>query len=434
MKESIIFSEFNHLLWVVVCCMVLVKIASCKSTTAPEESDPKTEEPHVATDFALACTPGNAEIPKGSSIAVLCNLEPLGGFEGSASFVLLDSQLPPGVDIEIDSEVLSTFRKGRTATLLRLGAEESASGTGSVKLEATSIEYGKAAIADIKVEIVTGRPEVRLIYLVPADREAYPTFSRVLERMGRHLQLWISDQLGDRRTISLNNIPVEIYRTSRSADSYAFTDNGHEVNGFWNNVVNDGLALTGGSFDDPDNIWVFFIDAQPLCDQTRAAAALHVAVLDMENNIRSLDGLSPRQRCEKEDRSAGPQSLWIGTLGHELGHNLGLPHPPGCGQEGGNCDSDALMWLGTWNYPDTYLREDEQNTLRRNPFVTRVSVPEQIFKPEELQAEGVFMHPAGDNAKVFTSFRPGTTPFIPLSCMSSKHKVLQGRPSGEAWR
>lgn len=153
----------------------------------------------------------------------------------------------------------------------------------------------------------------------------------------------------------------------------------------------------------------------------------------MENNIRSLDGLFPRQRCEKEDRSAGPQSLWIGTLGHELGHDLELPHPPGCGEEGGNCDSDALMWLGTWNYPDTYLREDEKTKLRLSPFITVESVPDEIFLPEKLQDNGVYLPPAGEKSKFFPPFDPALSSFQPLSCQLPAFQNLVAETARGPW-
>jgi len=36
---------------------------------------------------------------------------------------------------------------------------------------------------------------------------------------------------------------------------------------FWQNALADGFALTEGQFDDPLNRWIFYLDADPECDQ-----------------------------------------------------------------------------------------------------------------------------------------------------------------------
>ena len=58
-------------------------------------------------------------------------------------------------------------------------------------------------------------------------------------------------------------------------------------------------------------------------------------------------------------------------MAHELGHALGLPHPPGCDDGESGCDTLSLMWAGYAIYPDTYLRADEKEALLWSPFVTR---------------------------------------------------------------
>ena len=60
---------------------------------------------------------------------------------------------------------------------------------------------------------------------------------------------------------------------------------------------------------------------------------------------------------------------WIGGLGHELGHALGLPHPPGCDDGSQPCDVHALMYLGYASWPHTYLRDDDMAVLRASPFI-----------------------------------------------------------------
>ena len=60
---------------------------------------------------------------------------------------------------------------------------------------------------------------------------------------------------------------------------------------------------------------------------------------------------------------------WIGGSGHELGHALGLPHPPGCDAGLPTCDWEALMYLGYDDWPHTHLRDDEKAVLLASPFI-----------------------------------------------------------------
>ena len=63
---------------------------------------------------------------------------------------------------------------------------------------------------------------------------------------------------------------------------------------------------------------------------------------------------------------------WIGGGGHELGHALGLPHPPGCEARLLTCDRNALMWTGYAAWPNTYLREDEKAVLLAAQFMVPI--------------------------------------------------------------
>lgn len=84
-----------------------------------------------------------------------------------------------------------------------------------------------------------------------------------------------------------------------------------------------------------------------------------------------------------------PESLGR-RLGHEFGHSLGLPHPPGCDVSVATCDSNALMYLGYFNYPNTYLRVDDKSTLNASPFISWRPISDAVFDYYEFTESNWF--------------------------------------------
>jgi hypothetical protein len=120
-------------------------------------------------------------------------------------------------------------------------------------------------------------------------------------------------------------------------------------------------------FNDPEDVWVFYIDADPACGQGVGGTS-GVALLPA-NDLRGLVGEPNVPPCPGDSPDTGGVCRWIGGLGHELGHAFGLPHPPGCDQ--GMCDEEAylsLMYVGYVFYPDTYFLEEDKTRLEASPF------------------------------------------------------------------
>jgi hypothetical protein len=215
-------------------------------------------------------------------------------------------------------------------------------------------------------------PVVRVVYLVPIDRAVRHDYSQRLRYAIRNLQIFYRNELGDDTTFSLNKPIVEVVPTPHLASWYSTNPAGPFSVWFFNNVVTEGFALTGGRFFDPSNIWVFYIDSDPACGQLVGATS-GVAVLPA-NDLRGLAGESNIPPCPADPPDTAGVCRWIGGLGHELGHAFGLPHPPGCedADPATSCPSNTLLWLGYITYPETFLLDDDKARLRQSPFFSSV--------------------------------------------------------------
>lgn len=219
-----------------------------------------------------------------------------------------------------------------------------------------------------------GPKHVRIVYLIPSDKTYRKDYQIAVGNAILHLQNFYQSEVGGGYSFSTHAPIVEVYQTSHPASYYStFPNNG--PNDFFSSVLGDGFALSGGGFNDPNNRWIYFVDADPACGQNIGGVA-GVALL-AANDLRGLTGEQNVPPCGQSPDNAGV-CRWIGGLGHELGHALGLPHPPGCDQggacTGGTFASDSLMYLGFRNYPGTYLLQDDKNALLNSGFFTQLAL------------------------------------------------------------
>jgi hypothetical protein len=216
-------------------------------------------------------------------------------------------------------------------------------------------------------------PHVNIVYLVPSDQAVRPDYVRALGMAGRSIQAWYARQTGG-KTFRLASPQVWVVPLPHEAAWYSTNDAGTKLfTQFWANTLNDAFPLTGGRFNDPENIWAYYIDADPICGQCGGCGTSGVLVI-AKNDLRGLTGEPRIVVCEDKTPDQGPLGRWIGGLGHELGHAFGLPHPPGCNDGSQPCDYYALMWNGFRVYPNTYLREDDKERLSTSPFFSEIKL------------------------------------------------------------
>lgn len=202
-------------------------------------------------------------------------------------------------------------------------------------------------------------PDVRTIYLVPSDQPVRPQYTDAVGGAVQAIQRWYADQLGG-RTFTLHQPLVETFVVPHDTSYFPMHETREFPLWFFDNSVSDGFAATGGGFNDPNHIFAIYIDSEPAPGQLVGATS-GVALLPA-HDLRGLTG----QPVPDDQAGVG---RYIGGLGHELGHALGLPHPPGCDAGLPSCDQGALMWLGFRTWPDTYLLPFEKSALLANDFI-----------------------------------------------------------------
>ena len=217
----------------------------------------------------------------------------------------------------------------------------------------------------------TNARKVRVVYLKPTDKTLQTTYVANLETAARHLQGFFSSKLAG-ETYTLANPIVTVLNSTHDS---AFFNNGS----FHGHVIDDVTSLTGVDvLNDPDSRWLLYIDAQNACGNGTGASG-SLATFPA-NDLRGLAQQPVIDPCSGGQDTAG-RCRWVGGMGHELGHTLGLPHPPACEDSDPNtiCPDFALMWIGYTTYPDAFFTAPDLTTLNASPFLQ----PESLTFPAD---------------------------------------------------
>lgn len=343
----------------------------------------------IATGFERAlsinCQPDVLDLPQNASGTFVCELTKNLEIDGMVSLQIFTKSEIINSNIQPDQVEVTAID---TAAFLIGVSEEGATSLGMQTVNITATNGEHEVFAGLQLEVVSSRPTVKIVYIVPTNRTNRSDYLNAMELATRHLQLWVHGEMANGKTFNLTNPIVQVIHTTHSAEWYSTNpldlDKGLW---FWYNVVNDGFSLTGGNFNDQEHIWIFFIEAEPACGQLGGAGTASVAVLPA-NDPRGLVGEQMIPYCPDEPLDNRPPCGWVGGFGHELGHAFGLPHPPGCDQGSSSCDAPALMWGGFRDYPDTYLRLDERDQLENTPFFDNLSVSAKNFSCNDFGGLG----------------------------------------------
>ncbi len=221
-----------------------------------------------------------------------------------------------------------------------------------------------------------GGGTVRVVYLVPSDRTVDPRHVVNLEDSLRHVELWLRDHTAQRTSILVHEPVVDVVHTAHPASYYATNPVGTDRNlDYWNNATADALSAVGGTFDDPDHVWLFYLAADPACGQVTGTSG-HVALFP-ENDLRGLVGDSRVPACPGGEDSYG-RCRWVGGMALLLAFALGVPDAAACtdSDPATACSNDLLYRLGYTTYPAATLSPDQLSFLAASSFVRAAGLPD----------------------------------------------------------
>ncbi|HLG99036.1 MAG TPA: hypothetical protein VKX49_22180 [Bryobacteraceae bacterium] len=204
-------------------------------------------------------------------------------------------------------------------------------------------------------------PTLKVVYLVPSDRNPREEFPHAARRAVVSVQRWYFDRLGSRKTFALADPLVETVKTRHSENWYAASAGKRDDReALWSAAVHEAFTLTGGSYNDPRHVWLYFLDAD--VPRVPAQGTSGVALL-LRDDIRSLLGTEP-------------SCMAAGTIAHELGHAFGLKHPRQCDSHekpDSAPECESVSYLGGYNFPNSGFLPPERDRLLQNSAFASVS-------------------------------------------------------------
>lgn len=225
----------------------------------------------------------------------------------------------------------------------------------------------------VSAQLLKDQMLVHTIYLSPLEVAYKPHYKANLTSAISDLQLWYAREL-DGSSFSLAADPVTWFQLPQVSSYYRSPTGSYDANAFWFSVLEANHNLTGALFNEPDDTYLIYIDADQLPGQLFGGT--NGIALMSANDLRGLSSetLIPINPGDAEIIANFPsgRDRFVGGLGHELGHAFNLNHP-------GAEYTDTIMEWGYLYYPNTTLAESQKNQLLANPFFSSdftVPIPE----------------------------------------------------------
>ena len=192
-------------------------------------------------------------------------------------------------------------------------------GAGNAMITATYEGRNVEALVSVRIS-TRSTGTVRVIYAAPSDREFRADASEGIAHAIVDLQSWYRRELGG-LTFSIYEATPEVCRMSEPEAYY-------ESGNAWARVVEGVQPCAPVEHGHPDFVWVIYPDVEEACDEPHELGAGRWGLTILPDIEGITNPGKEFYRCG-ERSYFDPIGRWIGGLGHELGHALGLPHPPG---------------------------------------------------------------------------------------------------------
>jgi len=221
----------------------------------------------------------------------------------------------------------------------------------------------------------TGK-KIRVVYLVPSDRQEDPRYTASLEQSLRTVQLWLRARTPQGTSFRVHDPAVEVVKSEHPEAYYNSNDTGRPDLLYWDNTLADAFAATGADFDDPDNVWLIYVDVAAGCGQ-RTGTAGHVALFP-RNDLLGLVAEPRVKVCPDDPDESYGRCRWVGGMALLMMNALGVPAPAACTDEdeATKCPDDNISRRGYLSFPQAGLEPEQLSYLDGTGFANAIGLPD----------------------------------------------------------